>query len=231
MEKIKWHAKNLFKLIKDKLKEKEIFFFGEVHGTKEIPLILSLFFEFIDYPYNLALEIPSDYQERINNYLKSGDENVVYNCLFFKNSEESDGRNSQEYINLIKKIYLLNKNKINKIKILCVDISLDTMISSQNERESIIAGNLLKAAKFKKLFVVIGNVHAYKNIFTYENNNIYTVAYLLRKEKVLSISLLPTKGEFYNLGLRQMKSYKPQYKEGYDLVYDLGRVTPCSFRK
>lgn len=76
---------------------------GEIHGTKEIPKLLNDFFsEYIkENNFNIALELSSDEQSKINAFLDSGDEIFLRNMFF--NIADNDGRRTLEYLELIKK--------------------------------------------------------------------------------------------------------------------------------
>src|SRR3989338_6620894 len=110
MEQIDFAAKELFYQIKDKIKNKQIIFFGEIHGSKEIPLILAEFFRIFsqEEDFDLALEVPRDNQEKIDNFLMLRNEEILKEISFFKQQENSDGRNSLEYLRLIKTIAEIN---------------------------------------------------------------------------------------------------------------------------
>ena len=122
MKEIKLQAKKLFDETKELVDNNSIIFLGEIHGTKEIPLILTDYFKILNkrYKFNIAFEIPSNNQEYINN---------LEIIKFFKENKNSDGRNSLEYLNLIKSI---NKNT----KIFFVDMPENDEFKEQNDRES-----------------------------------------------------------------------------------------------
>lgn len=58
-----------------KIKDKQIVIFGEIHGTKEIPELLSrLFYEISKKEnFNLCLEIPIEFQKSISLFMKTGE--------------------------------------------------------------------------------------------------------------------------------------------------------------
>src|SRR3989344_2336334 len=104
----------------NKLKEENLILFGEIHGTKEIPLLLSKFFFKLSKKesFNICLEIPYVYQKNIDDFLK---------IKFFTDKNQRDGRNSLEYYNLIKYLYNLK----NKIRVYCIDTNIS---KEQNDR-------------------------------------------------------------------------------------------------
>ena len=163
MEKIKSISKKLFVDINSRIKDKSLIFIGEIHGTKEIPMILIDYFRIISeyYDFNICLELPPDTQKNINLYLDSGNEVYLNKLSFFSYKNNSDGRNSLEYLQLIKSIYSINKNRNKKISIFCFDVSLKENIKTQNEREEKMAENIFnKIFTNKKLSVITGNIHA-----------------------------------------------------------------------
>src|SRR3989344_4555387 len=113
----------------NKLKEENLILFGEIHGTKEIPLLLSKFFFKLSKKesFNICLEIPYVYQKNIDDFLKSGDEKNLLKIKFFTDKNQRDGRNSLEYYNLIKYLYNLK----NKIRVYCIDTNIS---KEQNDR-------------------------------------------------------------------------------------------------
>ena len=78
----------MFELIKDKIIGKKVVIFGEIHGTKETPELLSKFFsemvedeKFRD--FSIGLEIPVEFQEDLTSYMKSGDIVLFRKISFF----------------------------------------------------------------------------------------------------------------------------------------------------
>ena len=61
----------MIKEIISKIKNKKLILFGEIHGTKEIPELLSTFFNDVakNESFNLCLEIPDEFQEQLNSYI------------------------------------------------------------------------------------------------------------------------------------------------------------------
>lgn len=235
METIDIMTKNLFNKTIKKLANKHIIFFGEIHGTHEIPLMLSRYFEMLVryYDFDIALEIPHNYQNEINEFINSGDEKILKNTPFFKNIKNSDGRNSYEYLQLIKKIGLLNKKYNKIIRVICIDVSEKENIKSQNNRERKISINILKNAnKNKKIIVTMGNLHASKSVFQKKGKKILPVAHILFKEfgnKFFSINLKPISGSFYNFGIKKVSSKNKDDKKAFDETFIITKVTPCLF--
>lgn len=215
----------------NKFKHKQLILFGELHGTKEIPIILSkLFLNFSKNEYfNICLEIPKKYQENINNFLKSGNEQYLSKIDFFTNSKQRDGRNSLEYYNLIKSIYKLN----NEINIYCVDVNEP---KEQNQREIMMAENIINNLSLnKKTFAILGNIHASKNKLSFNSLEIIPTGYILHnklKDKIISILFVCENGSFFNIKEKKInKEYFEGFKKNFDYIYKIKKVTPCSFIK
>lgn len=221
MEQIKKISDKLFEEIYEKIKDKKIIIFGEIHGTKEIPKILSQFFFKLakQENFNVCLEIPSDFQNNIED--------------FFKNKEFDDGRNSLEYFNLIQSLNNINKEYDKNIKIFYIDVLLYEKIS-QNEREKIMAENIIKSLEDKKVFVILGNVHASKIPIKFQDINIITTGTRLYKKlngEMFSINFVSKKGSFYNFGIKEINNnyHDDSFNKGFDHVIQLASTTPCSF--
>jgi hypothetical protein len=217
----------MFEIIKGKIKDKNLILFGEIHGTKEIPKLLSQFFSEIakEEEFNISLEIPQEFQANIEDFFKIKE-------------EDSDGRNSLEYLELIKNIENLNKKYNKKIKIFCVDMNSDSLIENeediQNIREKIIAENIIKIINNKKTFVVLGNIHASKKNLSFHQINIIPSGAILfnkLKDKMFSINILPKKGVFFNTRLKKISEddFNDSFDKGFDYVFKIKEVNPCSF--
>jgi len=237
MEQIDFAAKELFYQIKDKIKNKQIIFFGEIHGSKEIPLILAEFFRIFsqEEDFDLALEVPRDNQEKIDNFLMLRNEEILKEISFFKQQENSDGRNSLEYLQLIKTIAEINLQRFLPIRILCIDISLQDKFESQNEREEGMADNIFNLwKKEKKMFVILGNVHISKKQFILGEKIIspvacHLVALSYPSPRIFSVNLQPRTGEFFNFGIKRVEELSEDVDKSFDQIFFLDKISPCSF--
>ncbi len=206
----------MFKQIKEKIRGKSLILFGELHGTKEIPKFIEKFFSELakEEEFNICFEIPREFQENIEEFFK------------ISKKEESDGRNSLEYLNLIKKLNSLDRN----IDIFCIDPEGETQI----EREEGLAKNILKHVNEKKTFVILGDVHASKNKLSIGGTKINPMGAILSeklKEKMFSIRIVPSRGKFFNFGVKEIKegSEKDVFNDNFDYIYNVGKVSECSF--
>ena len=213
------------------LSKKQLILLGEIHGTKEIPHEVKKIIKSLT-KYNIKnvfFEIPIEYQNFLDKFIESSKNIDLYNIPFFK--ETKDGRNSKDYLDLIR--YIRNKTKI---KIFFVD-----SLKSINNRDFNIFDNI-KQAYYEHVglsIFITGNVHAYTDIFTVENTKIKTTGYYLKnlfKDKLVSVNFMPLSGVFYNLWLKTIQNKEKVSKItiekesiGYDFNYFIPRVSPCSF--
>lgn len=196
-----------------KIKNKKIILFGEIHGTKEIPQMLSSFFkDLAKYEdFNLCLELPEEFQyiklERISSLAK---ENYMSGLI------------SEEYIKLIKEMP-------ENIKIFFI---VPDSVKNQEEMEKGIADNILKLANNKKTFAILGNIHASKNKITMGNLTIIPAGFLVYEEigdEIYSVLLKAKSGKFFNNGIKRIKYNKNDlFDKNFDYIYELERVSPCS---
>ena len=216
--------------IKDKIKNKQLILFGEIHGTKEIPEKISEFFSELakEEDFNVCLEIPSEFQKNVESFFK------------FNKEKYDGGRNSSEYLGLIQNLKNLNKKYERDIKIFCIDMNSGIYVRDekniQNFREKIMAKNILKYLRDKKTFVIIGDIHASKKPILFGKLKINPVGSILfnkMKDKIYNIRIMPTKGNFFNFGIKEVHGNKLEdsFNKNFDYVYDIGEVTPCSFLK
>ena len=159
--------------IKDKIKSKKLILFGEIHGTKEIPESLCRFFSEIarEEDFNLCIEIPEEFQ------------NIELDKLLSLSKEtNTNGLISKEYVKLIKE---MPKN----IKIFFIAPDL---IKNQEEMEKSIALNILKLVNDKKIFVILGDIHASKKEIKFFGDKIIPAGLLIfnkLKEKMINVRI------------------------------------------
>ncbi len=223
----------MIKRIKSKIKNKRLIIFGETHGTKEIPEMLTDFFLKMaeKEEFNIGLEIPDEFQEKFDFYMNSGDYELLSNIAFFSKEYCTDGRNSLEYLNLIKKIYNFKSKYHKNIKIYCISPSLTR---NQEEYEHLLAENILKIAD-KKTFAVIGNVHSSKKEIYFPEQKIITAGSMIYKKMgnfAYFVLLDILDGEIFNGGLKKIVRYKEdQFEQNFDYIFKIEKVSPCSFLK
>lgn len=224
---------DLYDFLKDKINDKKLILFGEVHGTKEIPLMLSEFFIRYskDSNFSICLEISLSYQKNINEYLSYGDEGVLKDIFIEKS--ESDGRKTLEYLNLIKQIRKINSVSKNKIEVFCVDIDETADIETiKTKRDEIIAKTILKQKE--KVFAVLGNFHSSKTKLKLGDKLFIPAGKILfdeLKDKFVNINLVPKSGSFYNLGVKKINNFDSLNFGLYDYVFNIEVVTPATLIK
>ncbi|UII21701.1 ChaN family lipoprotein [Fulvivirga ligni] len=133
---------------------KKVIVVGEMHGTTEVPLfVLELLQQFSqeDQKLTVGLEINSNYQKDLDEYMKSGDFEKLIALDYFKTQ---DGRTSEAIGELIKGIRAL-KN----VEVICFDVQSGLGLST-NERDSLMGVNLSQGYKEGRLIVLTGNLHA-----------------------------------------------------------------------
>lgn len=131
---------------------------GEMHGTNEAPALLLGLVRLIsrnDRPPVVALEIPHDNQEAIDDFLKSGDQAALKTRTFFAYKPEGkDGRASQAMERLLE---ALRTEKIAKV------VCIDPVPIPSGQRDEGMAMKIAEwAARFpsSKIVVLTGNAHA-----------------------------------------------------------------------
>ncbi len=212
----------MFQRIKDKIKDKSLIIFGEIHGTKEIPELLSRFFSEIakEEDFNVCLEIPEEFQNQMNFFMESGNFHVLEGISFFYKENCSDGRNSLDYIRLIESIHRINLTYNKKIQIFCID----PLANSQDEKEIGLSENILKTLNNKKTFVILGDIHASKKEIILGNMTIVPASFLIYKkikEKMINIRIAPKN--------KELNDEEKDFNKGFDYIVEIPDITSCSF--
>lgn len=139
------------------LKNYRAILIGEVHGSNEAPQfmegLVSLWLSSGE-KVLLGLEINMDEQQRIDEFLRSGDFEVIKGMPFFSR-ESPDGRSSIAMAELIRACY-----KRENVKIVCLDATYAT--TGEVKRDSVMAANALAAMHANpgwKFISLTGNVH------------------------------------------------------------------------
>jgi len=180
----------------DSLAKYKLVLLGEMHGTKEAPVLVNSFASlFSEHPKKVivALEIPDENQEGINKYLKTGDESILRSLRFFKDTK--DGRSSVAMAYLVKSFY-----KKENISLFCFDIS--DYKNGAGYRDSMMAQNILKIKKENPEAVLItlsGNIHS--NTKKGFRKGYETMGYFLKQElgsKLISLNIRYKNGTAYN---------------------------------
>jgi len=190
----------MFENLKEKIKNKKVIVFGEIHGTKEIPETILNFLKNLDEDFDICLEIPEEFQNNLSDFFKE---------------KPSDGRNSKEYLNLIKELSKLNKN------IFCID----PIVQNQKEKEEGLAKNSLTRLGNKKVFLILGEVHASKEKIIFNGQEIIPTGYLLKeklKEGFFNVRLKPSKGKYFNFGIRKIDDTNDEFDKSFDYILNLG---------
>ena len=213
----------MFEEIKKKIKGKKLILFGEIHGTKEIPKIITKFFSEIKEDFDLCLEIPEEFQNELDSFMQGG------KTPSFFEIDLLDGRNSKEYFELIEEIKKINEDKIKKINIFCVD----SFAKSQKEKEENLAKNILKVLNEKTVFAIMGEIHSSKEKINFNDLEIITAGNILHgklKEEIFSVRIKPKEGKYFNFGEKEIVNFSGFFDEGFDYVLEVKKVSPCTFK-
>lgn len=210
----------MFDEIKEKIKDKNLVLFGEMHGTKETPEIISQFFSELakEEDFNLCMEIPIEFQNQINSFIESGNLEELKNIFFFSDEGCSDGR--KNYIEIINAIYKINLEYNRKIQIFCVDPSA----KNQNEKEIGLAINIINSIKDKKTFAILGDVHTSKKEVSLGSIKIIPAGLLISErlnEKMVSIRIASRE--------KELTPEEAKFNSGFDYTFNIDRFTPYSF--
>lgn len=203
--------KKLFDTLKEKILNKKIILFGEIHGTHETPILFSEFLQ--EYAkvkdFEVCLELPLNEKELLNSLLM----------------DSKDGRASLEMRRLIKDILALKK------EIHFIDLNYDTELDKINIRDKIMAENVLNHLKEKQLIVLTGNIHTCKKEIKINNSFFETMGSILKKKlgsSVYTVNLMPLSGQVFNNTIKNIKFN--DIKEFYDFTFTIEKVTPCNFK-
>jgi len=133
--------------------DKNVIVVGEMHGTTEVPLVVLQLIRQLgkeEKSLTVGLEIESNYQKDIDNFLKHGDFNKLLTSDYFK---VPDGRTSLAMGELIKGL-----RRIEGIKVVCFDIASGP--GTEVNRDSLMGVNLSKNYDHGKMIILTGNLHA-----------------------------------------------------------------------
>ena len=186
----------------NKVKNKKIIFFGEIHGTKEIPErirdicdVLLIKGDKILY----ALELPVEIESKLNKFLKKeiSEEELIKDKLL--KDPISDGRFTPSLLKSIK--YLSCDNAIFK----CID-SLEGNVA---DRDGNMAKRLIKMVKMypdHKIIVHLGNFHVSSKKVKFDGKTfkplkLFMPRDLLNKSVTFVYNI---KGSYFNQGLRKV---------------------------
>jgi hypothetical protein len=182
-------------------KQTDFLIFGEVHGTQEVPQLVSEYLEMLQ-PFGygaLALEIP--YSEAATLWRWATGESQEIPQFFSHPS--GDGRGNEQVLTLVQKAAKLN------FRVLCFDANL---AGNWRERDRIMAENLLKEWKHtcpnKRVVCICGNLHSRISAPS-QAHDPYWPSFaanlqLLRPDLIVnSINIVFHQGTFFNLKVQK----------------------------
>ncbi len=174
------------------LEKSKLFLLGEIHGVRENPQIIYTLFKKFGFR-NLALEWDSSLKEVAEGFLKSG--TLDFNAL--KNSP--DGRITAGHFALLKK--LREEGLLDEL--VCFDQGGG---GGWDERDALMAKNILTRPLHTKTLVVAGNLHTQTQPVFIENEEHHPLGENLKKQipNILSGKIQYSRGEYHNFGRRKI---------------------------
>ena len=198
------------------LRSQDAILLGEVHGTNEsvdfVEGMVDLWLKSGE-KVLLGLEINQDNQPVVDQFMRSGDFELIKNMPFFKR-EFQDGRSSTAMADLIKAMY-----KKENLKIVCLDVP--SAASYHTNRDSMMAANAsaaLLSNRDWKLITLTGNVHNKTELggFGYPMGywilNDHTLK--LNNERMVSIDIVYEEGSSWNCRGNNGVSVCKEYLQG-----------------
>jgi hypothetical protein len=184
-------------------------FFGEIHGTEEIPRIVAGLLPMLyERGYRgLGLEAPRFEQENLRKWLS--DPAVPIPDFYAK--PWPDGRGSSEMLALTQRASQTG------FQVFCFDPGLINVKAAWAERDAGMAQNTQETWQTEfpndKIILICGNNHAFLKPPPGAGNNIWpSFAEQLRRhmpdKQIRSIDLRPVSGRFYNMGIRDVQAFQ-----------------------
>ncbi len=180
------------------MKNSKLFLLGEMHGVKENADIIYTLFKKFGFR-QLALEWRPELKEVAEHYLETG----KLNTETIEGGEY--GHITAGHFALLKKL----KSEGLLEKFICFDgIPSD---GSFNERDKIMAKNILNNISDDPTLVVSGNLHSKTESFVHDNdfNEYHPMGKNIKKEipRVPSGKIMYLQGQYYNLGIKDMANF------------------------
>lgn len=179
--------------LKEKIQASNFIFIGEIHGIKENLTITKNFLNFFKrekIPVILALEWPKELTVEINNFLQKKKNKLDWQNWRF--SKSPDGRISKEHLDFLK--WLRGKG----IMLICFDEG-GLMWNQRDKKMAQNIFNFYKRNKSKKILAIMGNLHAKKKDFKFENKIYKPLSLYFSNKKLLTIKLEYLSGSYFNI--------------------------------
>lgn len=135
------------------LTDKKVIVIGEMHGTKEVPSFVLQLIKHLkksQKSLTVGLEIPSNYQDDMNDFMRNGDFERLKKLDYFK---YPDGRSSIAVGQLMRGL-----RELEGVKIICFDIDVNS--KAETNKDSLMGMNLIKSYRDGCMVVLTGNLHA-----------------------------------------------------------------------
>jgi hypothetical protein len=210
-----------------------ILIFGEIHGTQEVPQLVSDYLERLQ-PLGygaLALEIPYSEAETLWRWATGETQGIPQ----FFSHPSGDGRGNEQVLALVRKATQLN------FRVFCFDAEL---AGNWQERDRIMAENLLNKWEHtcpeKKVVCICGNLHSRLSPSSHTRDPYWpsfaTNLQILKPDVVVqSINIVFHQGAFFNLRVQRLNN-KPitdayvthDINDGHSLSLHLPKATPAT---
>lgn len=179
-------------------------FFGEIHGTNEIPdLVGSHICALVSSrrAVLLGLEIPSEEQTRIDTFLQSSGSTAQVQALLAGphwRTARPDGRSSQAMLRLLELVRTLKQQPDSKVRVIAFDTwNLEPL------RDAVMAKNLAAArtkVRDESTVVLTGNLHALRSRGSRFDADFESMAYVMRRSQPVTINVTPLTGTAWFCG-------------------------------
>jgi hypothetical protein len=184
-------------------------FFGEIHGTQEIPRIIAGLLPMLcEHGYRgFGVEAPRFEQENLRRWLSDPTTPVPD----FYAKPWPDGRGSREMLALVQLAHRIG------FQVFCFDPGLINVKAAWTERDAGMAQNSQEIWQKEflndKIVLLCGSNHAFLQPHPQVGVDLWpSFAEQLRQrmpdKQVRSINLMPANGKFYNMGIRDLQPFQ-----------------------
>ncbi|HEY4530519.1 MAG TPA: hypothetical protein VIG97_09390 [Luteimonas sp.] len=173
-----------------------LFLFGEMHGSVEAPALVAAMACHLSFSEDVAigLEIPTDEQPRIDQYLASAgtksDEARLVATTFWRNG--NDGRTSGAMLDLFRELRALKAGG-RSVEV----FAFDAEVAGSEDRDKAMASSIRRYRSqhpSRTIVALMGNIHAMQEEFVAEDFTMAPAGQLLRDLSPISILIAYPKG-------------------------------------
>jgi len=200
-------------------------FFGEIHGTQEIPQIISGLLPMLhERGYRgLGLEVPQFEQENLRRWLSDPKASIPD----FYAKPGPDGRGSREMLAIVLRASQMG------FQVFCFDPGLVRKNAAWTDRDAGMAQITQEIWQNDfpkdKILLICGNNHAFLKPPPQAGNDLWPsfseqLRQLMPAKQYRAVDLMPVSGEFYNMGIRNVQAY--QFLTAYVKPLEAPRLVP-----